>query len=105
MADFLLRYGEGLEDGSGAAPAWSGLATFISFLIFGAIPLSPYFFLAPTETAFTMSVALTFSALTALGVVRWAVSGQSLLRCVGETVAIGGACAIVAYAVGLAFTL
>ena len=54
---------------------------------------------------FAVSVVATFAALVALGLLRWRVTTQTLARCVGETVLVGGICAAVAYAVGWAFRL
>ena len=42
-------------------------------------------------------------ALVLLGMLRWRVTGEGLLRSVGETVMVGGTCAVIAYGVGLAF--
>ena len=103
MADFMMQYEIGMADPTGESPAMNGLATFIAFIIFGAVPLLPYFLLEPSKTTFYLSVFATFSALTALGLLRWKVTNQSMWRCVGETVLVGGICAIVAFGVGLAF--
>lgn len=105
MADFMMQYEIGMSDPSDGSPAMEGLITFLSFIVFGAIPLLPYFFFAPTREMFNISVALTLLGLVLLGVVRWWASNERLARCVAETVAVGGTCAIVAYAVGLAFAL
>jgi VIT1/CCC1 family predicted Fe2+/Mn2+ transporter len=103
MADFLVRHRLGLAHPDDENPAITGLATFAAFLVFGAIPLAPYFAMPPSGATFFASVAATASALALLGLVRWRVSDESALRCVGETVLIGGTCAAVAYSVGLAF--
>ena len=72
-------------------------------MLFGAVPLLPYFALDAGETTFALSCATSFLALCALGTLRWRVSTESLARCLGETLAVGGTCAVVAFAVGLAF--
>ena len=41
------------------------------------------------------------SALVMLGLLRWQVTIESIWRCVAETVAVGGICAVIAYAVGM----
>jgi VIT1/CCC1 family predicted Fe2+/Mn2+ transporter len=80
--------------------------TFLSFVAFGVIPLIPYLLMEPTaRDTFLVSVGATAGALVLLGLVRWRVTQESLMRCVGETVLVGGVCAAVAYAVGLAFRL
>ncbi len=103
MADFMMVYELGMADTTGESPAIKGLFMFLAFVIFGAVPLSPYFFLMPSSSTFSVSVAATFAALVALGLLRWFATGVRALRCVFETVLVGSTCAVVAYAVGLAF--
>ena len=103
MADFMMQYEIGMADPMDDNPAMNGFATFVAFLIFGAVPLIPYFLLEPTDLTFRLSVFATFAALVVLGLLRWKVTNETMVRCVGETVLVGGICAIVAYGVGLAF--
>ena len=103
MADIMMQYEIGMADPTGENPAMNGFATFVSFLIFGSIPLLPYFVLDPSPETFNLSVIATFLALVALGLLRWRVSNETLTRCVGETVLVGGTCAVIAFGVGLAF--
>ncbi len=103
MADMMMTYEIGMSDPSDDSPAMNGLATFISFIIFGSIPLMPYFVLSPTQEVFYLSVMSTALALIALGLLRWKVTTETVTRCVGETVLVGGICALVAFGVGLAF--
>lgn len=105
LADFLTQQELGLADPADASPARDGMATFGSFMVFGAIPLAPYFVAPPSPQLFQASVLLTGLALALLGVLRWAVTREGLWRSVIETVAVGGVCATVAYAVGLMFRL
>ncbi len=100
VADLALTYERNLAHPSSARPAADGLMTFLSFVVLGAVPLLPYFFLAPTETTFRLSVAATAAALVALGLLRFSATEEGLARSVGETVLVGGICAVVAYAVG-----
>ncbi|HUF87317.1 MAG TPA: VIT1/CCC1 transporter family protein, partial [Thermohalobaculum sp.] len=101
LADFMMTHEIGMADPRDGSPVLGALATFVSFLFFGAIPLIPYFLREPTETTFHLSVAATFLALVLLGLLRWKVTTRTALRAIGETVAIGGTCAVVAYAVGM----
>ena len=101
--DFMMTYEIGMSDPADESPAMNGLATFGSFLVFGVIPLVPYFVLEPVASTFTVSVFATFGALCILGMLRYMVIRENILRCVGETVLVGGVCASVAYVVGLAF--
>ncbi len=41
-ADWMMRHELEMEDMSGATPAKDGMVTFLSFLVFGVIPLVPY---------------------------------------------------------------
>jgi len=102
LADFMMQNEIGMLDPRDGNPALDGLATFLSFLFFGAIPLIPYFLWAPDRATFHWSVFATFSALVLLGLLRWNVTAETVKRCVAETVAVGGICAIIAYAVGMA---
>ena len=101
MADFMMQYEIGMSDPSDENPAMNGLATFLAFLIFGSVPLIPYFLMDPSKTTFYLSVFATFAALVALGLLRWKVTNETVYRCVGETVLVGGICAIVAFGVGV----
>lgn len=103
MADFMMQYEIGMADPSDENPIMNGLATFAAFIVFGVAPLIPYFLLPPNSTTFNLSVGSTFAALVVLGLMRWKVTNESILRCVGETVLVGGICAIVAFGVGLIF--
>ena len=102
-ADFMMRHEMGMADPDDENPAVTGLATFASFLVFGLIPLLPWMLMPADMATFLWSVGATAAALALLGVVRWRVTVESLGRCVGETLLVGGLCAGVAFAVGLAF--
>ena len=99
----MMQYEIGMADPTDDSPAMSGLATFIAFVIFGAAPLLPYFVSEPTPGAFQASLVLSLLALVVLGLLRWRVTNETMTRCVGETVLVGGICGVVAYGVGLAF--
>jgi len=101
LADFMMQYEIGMPDPSDGSPAMNALATFLSFLFFGSIPLVPYFLRDPDATTFALSVGATFSALVLLGLIRWRVTSETLIRCVSEIVGVGSLCALIAYAVGV----
>ena len=103
MADFMMQYEIGLADTTDERPWLNGLVTFCSFIVLGSVPLLPYILAGAGTEVFLVSCAATFAALVALGILRWSVSLESLARCVGETLLVGGACAVVAFGVGLAF--
>jgi vacuolar iron transporter family protein len=101
MADFGMQYSAGMADPRDGAPTGRAVVTFVSFVVFGAAPLVPYFVLPAVPRTFQFSVTATAFALCALGLLRWKVTAGTLVRCVGETMLVGGTCALVAYAVGL----
>ena len=103
MADFMMQYEIGMSDPSDDDPAMNGLATFLAFIVFGAAPLIPYFIAEPSQAAFNASVALSVAALAALGLLRWKVTNETMFRCVGETLLVGGVCGAVAFGVGTLF--
>ncbi len=100
MADLMLTYEFGMQSPEDDNPALNGLFTFGSFLLFGAVPLLPYFLREPDAVSFWLSVAATAGALVSLGALRWYATGERAVRCVTETVAVGAVCAIVAFLVG-----
>ncbi|MCF6272546.1 MAG: VIT1/CCC1 transporter family protein [Rhodobacteraceae bacterium] len=104
MADFMMQYEIGMSDPSGDSPAMNGLMTFLAFIVFGVVPLLPYFLFTADSSTFYMSVFATLAALIALGLLRWKVTNETVLRCVGETVLVGGICAVVAFGVGKVFS-
>lgn len=105
MADFMMNYELGMADATGDNPAAKGFFTFLAFIIFGVVPLLPYFVLEAVPATFNWSILTTFLALVTLGLLRWYATTVNIWRCVIETVFVGGICAIVAFAVGLAFTI
>ena len=84
---------------------YNGLATFSSFLVFGFIPLMPYVFFRSQENIFQISIAFTAVALMLLGLLRWRVTRENIVRSVGEIVLIGGVSAAIAYFVGTFFRM
>jgi VIT1/CCC1 family predicted Fe2+/Mn2+ transporter len=102
-ADFMMQNEFGMADPSDSSPARNGLATFLAFLVFGAIPLLPYMLWPPAPETLRLSVGATAAALGLLGLLRWRVTDETLGRCLGETMLVGGVCAVVAFGVGLAF--
>jgi VIT1/CCC1 family predicted Fe2+/Mn2+ transporter len=103
--DFMMTQELELPNPEGENPFHMALATFVSFIIFGFIPLVPYVFLAGHPSLFLVSSFATGGALALLGVLRWKVTMQSFWRSVSETLILGGAAAVVAYLVGTLFRI
>ncbi len=100
MADLSLRYDHGMEAPEAHNLGMRALMTFLSFIAFGAIPILPFIVASETAATAGISVLATATALTLLGVLRWSVTRETLVRCVGETLAVGGFCAALAYGAG-----
>lgn len=98
--EFLLTQESGLANPDDANPAAQGTATFVAFITFGIIPILPYLFAEATRQTFWISVLATGLALTALATLRWKATSEPPRRAFGETLSVGGICAVVAYNVG-----
>ena len=101
-ADTLLIHEHGLTKDSAQKPLTHGVMTFISFCIFGAIPLIPYLF-AFKENRFTVAIISTAIALFVLGLTRSIVTEERLIRGPLEVLFIGALGAVVAFVVGVLF--
>ena len=94
--EFENNSGEKIKLGN--KPLINGLTTFVSFIIAGLIPLTPY--LLKFENSFLVSSFLVFLTLLVIGVFRGIIVRKSLIRTIIENILIGGVSAVVAYAVG-----
>lgn len=105
--DFMMQHELEMSDPRGENPVLTGGATFLSFLVFGAIPLLPFILQSEGDasTAFVFSCVGTFFALVALGLLKWRVIGSKLVASLTEVVLVGGTAAIIAYGVGTFFQL
>lgn len=102
---FMMNYELELPNPLGENPLLTGLATFLAFLVFGFIPLLPYVLQVPLQNAFPYSLLATFSALVLLGLLRFRVTGENIIRSVSEIVLIGSVAASLAYIVGTFFAM
>ena len=82
----------------GNKPIKSALATFVSFVVFGFLPLIPYVF--KIKYSFVSSAVLVFLSLMVVGLMRGVLIKKNKLRCMVENITIGGLAAFVAYIVG-----
>ncbi len=77
--------------------------TFVSFVVLGTTPLVPFLLglVVPMEAwAFELSTLGTAMAFCLIGVMKGRVTRRSAVKGAAETLLIGGAAAVVAYAVG-----
>jgi len=104
---FMVQHEGGINDPENESPLKSGMITFFSFLVFGAIPLIPYILLSNISylSLFILSIIFTLGALTLLGGIRAYVSKSSFIISILETVLLGGVASALAYTVGYIFTL
>mgnify|MGYP001200848635 FL=1 len=104
-ADWMMRHELEMEDMSGATPAKDGMVTFLSFLVFGVIPLVPYLAFwgrdIDANTLFIMASGATVVALLALGFARSVVTREHRVRAMGEVFAVGLVAAVIAFGVGV----
>lgn len=100
MAEMLLWHKHSVQPPEDDNPALNGLVTFVSFVLFGSLPLLPYLLREADAQSLTLSATATLTALTALGLLRWVATGNRLRVSVLETVGVGSLCAGVAYGVG-----
>lgn len=82
------------------SPIHDGLATFVAFVIAGALPLAPFLFSVVTENQFFVSALATAAALFLVGSGRalftrlnWFLAGMEMLL-------VGGIAASIAYGIG-----
>lgn len=101
--EFMMNYELKLPDIEDEKSHISALTTFLSFLIFGFIPLVPYLFVPETFVAFTYSGISAITAMVGIGLLRWLITKQPLWRAVGETVLLATLSAAIAYVVGTFF--
>lgn len=106
-ADFMMNHELEIPDPTDENPVYTGLATFLSFIIFGFIPLVPFIVLGsfPPGEVFQYSSISAFAALVLLGVLKWKVIGTRPIKSIGEVVLVGGVAAVVAFFVGSLFTI
>ena len=105
--DFMMNHELKMPDPTEDNPAFTGLATFLSFIFFGAIPLLPFMLfrtLEPQDLFLLASVGVFF-ALLLLSILKWKIIRANLWSSIFEVMLIGGVAACVAFFVGSLFTL
>lgn len=99
-----LELGISAPDG-GATPAADGFVTFISFMVFGSVPMFTYVILffagvRHSPSIFGAASAMTAATLFLLGFVQASITGQQRLRTGALMTINGGLAAAAAYLVG-----
>lgn len=99
---FMMNDELQLPNTLGEKPHLNAIATFFAFVCFGIIPLVPYI-INPVQDTFPKSLTATFLALLVLGLLRFKVTGENIIRCVLEVLLVGTLAASIAYFVGTLF--
>lgn len=97
----MMREEHGLSPDGADFPALHGFITFLSFLLFGSIPIMPYMLDIPLEARLQVAMFSTGVALFLLGSLRSYVTKQRPVWGVLEVMGVGAVCALAAYGVGL----
>ncbi len=82
-------------------PALHGLVTFLSFVVFGSIPLIPFFSPVPAAARFPIAIVGTAMALLIVGLLRSWVTRERMFKGPVEILSVGLVCAAVAYGIGV----
>ncbi|MGE5279082.1 MAG: VIT1/CCC1 transporter family protein [Acidobacteriota bacterium] len=100
--EFMMRFELGLERPDPRRALSSALTIALSYVAGGLIPLCPYFFLHPMQSALLGSVALTLLALLVFGYVKGRYTVKKPLRSAWQTALVGGIAAAAAFAIAKA---
>lgn len=104
--DFMMNYELELPDPRGINPLLNGLITFISFVVFGSVPLIPYILFTKFDmltgvNTFNLTISFVAIAIFMLAVLRARTTKESFLKCILEIGLISSVAATTAYVVGL----
>ena len=87
------------------SPLGNALATFLSFAVFGFLPIAAYVFAlfnpALKNAQFPLACGLTGATLFGLGALKTSITGKSWFVSGFEMLAVGGVAAVAAYVMGL----
>jgi len=100
-AETMMREEHGMSPEETDYPWLHGFVTFLSFIIFGSIPIFPYVLDVPAEQRFSVAIVSTGIALVLLGFLRSWVTRERLFWGPIEIMALGTITATVAYVVGV----
>jgi VIT1/CCC1 family predicted Fe2+/Mn2+ transporter len=101
--DVMMREELGLP-GEQNSPWKAAAHTFVAFVVVGALPLLAYAYEAATgglSEPFLWSAVMTGVAFFTVGAIKGRYVGESWIRSAFETLAIGGAAALIAFIVGV----
>ncbi|MDD5026047.1 MAG: VIT1/CCC1 transporter family protein [Candidatus Peribacteraceae bacterium] len=96
----MLAEEHGVHEEAADYPLQTAFFTFLSFALFGSIPLLPYFFRFADASRFPSAIGATFAALIVLGTTRSFITKERWFKGPLEIVSIGAVCAAIAFGVG-----
>lgn len=96
---FMMKYELGLETPDPARATKSALNIGLSYIAGGIIPLSPYFFIQESRTAFLYSLGATLTCLFIFGYFKSKITGVSPLTGALKVMTIGAMAAAAAYGI------
>jgi VIT1/CCC1 family predicted Fe2+/Mn2+ transporter len=91
---------KGGSDRAADRPLRGAAATFVAFVVAGALPLLPYLIPRATRYGFPLAAGATALALVLVGSLRTRWTHRSALRGGGEMLLVGGAASAIAYGIG-----
>lgn len=100
-ADTMMTEEHGMTREASAQPLLHGFMTFLSFAIFGSIPLLPYLLGVQSDQRFGTAIISTAAALFILGLARSYITRERIFRGPFEILTVGALGAVVAYAIGV----
>ena len=95
--DFMMRFELGLEEPDPKRAKTSALTIAGSYIAGGLIPLAPYFFIQPVQTALMVSVVVTLLALGVFGYVKGRFTVKKPMRSAWQTIFVGSLAAAAAF--------
>ncbi len=106
-ADFMMMHELKIPDPTDDNPAFTGIATGLSFMIFGTIPLLPFIIIGANgiEKLFFYATLSTVVALVLLGILKWKIVRTRFLPSVLEVLLVGGVAATIGFFVGSFFKI
>lgn len=100
-ANFVLREEYSITEESTENPIQHGMATFIAFIIAGALPLVPYIFGVHVDQQFAVSIIATAIALFVTGAAQSLLTNKKWwLKTGAQMLLLGGAAACISYGIG-----
>jgi VIT1/CCC1 family predicted Fe2+/Mn2+ transporter len=102
--DFMMRFELGLEEPDPGRALKSALTIAGAYVAGGLIPLAPYMLTADAQTAVSLSVLVTVTALAVFGYIKGQFTGARPFRSAVQTAVIGGTAAAAAFLIARAFS-